>query len=85
MNEAELFDLRRSLETIRDIIMFFQKDNDGETDDNEKNSQFPTLCKLAEDIMVFPQLTSTRTVINGRQHITKSELDIEAGTIGRLC
>ena len=58
MNEAELFDLRRSLETIRDIIMFFQKDNDGETDDNEKNSQFPTLCKLAEDIMVFPQLTS---------------------------
>lgn len=58
MNEAELFDLRRSLETIRDIIMFFQKDNDRETDDNEKNSQFPTLCKLAEDIMVFPQLTS---------------------------
>ena len=58
MNEAELFDLRRSLETIRDIIMFFQKDNDGETDDNEKNSQFPTLCKLAEDIMGFPQLTS---------------------------
>ena len=58
MNEAELFDLRRSLETIRDIIMFFQRDNDGETDDNEKNSQFPTLCKLAEDIMVFPQLTS---------------------------
>lgn len=58
MNEAELFDLRRSLETIRDIVMFFQKDNNDDTEEDEKSSPYPTLYKLAEDIMVFPQLTA---------------------------
>lgn len=58
MNEAELFDLRRSLETIREIILFLQKDDETDDDGNYTNSHYPNLRKLAEDIMVFPQLTA---------------------------
>lgn len=58
MNEAELFDLRRSLETIREIILFLQKDDETDDDGNYTNNHYPNLRKLAEDIMVFPQLTA---------------------------
>ena len=54
MDEQELFDLRRSLETIRDIVRFLQRtDEDGE--ETEK-SPYPELKALAGDIIVFPQL-----------------------------
>ena len=54
MDEQELFDLRRSLETIRDIVRFLQKtDEDGV--ETEK-SPYPELKALAGDIIVFPQL-----------------------------
>lgn len=53
LDELELFDLRRSLETIRDIVRFLQKDaEDGE----EGASPYPCLKRLAGDIFVFPQL-----------------------------
>lgn len=53
LDEQELFDLRRSLETIRDIIRFLTPTTDGE---EEGSSPYPTLRKLAGDIIVFPQL-----------------------------
>ncbi len=56
LDEQELFDLRRSLETIRDIIRFLS------SEDEEENSPYPNLKKLAGDIAVFPQLI---TRING--------------------
>lgn len=57
MDEQELFDLRRSLETIRDIVRFLQQTNDEEdTDNDETHSPYPALHELAGDIMVFPQL-----------------------------
>ncbi len=52
LNEQELFDLRRSLETIRDIVRFLQKGEDEE----ENTSPYPCLKRLAGDITVFPQL-----------------------------
>ena len=52
LDEQELFDLRRSLETIRDIVRFLQK---GE-DEGENTSPYPCLKRLAGDITVFPQL-----------------------------
>ena len=55
MEEQELFDLRRSLETIRDIVRFLQRD---EEDEEETNSPYPALKELAGDIIVFPQLIS---------------------------
>ena len=57
MDEQELFDLRRSLETIRDIVRFLQQTDDEEDIDNdETHSPYPALHELAGDIMVFPQL-----------------------------
>ena len=52
LDEQELFDLRRSLETIRDIVCFLQKSEDEE----ESTSPYPCLKRLAGDITVFPQL-----------------------------
>ena len=51
MNEQELFDLRRSLETIRDIVRFLQRE-----EDEEASSPYPALHALAADILTFPQL-----------------------------
>ncbi|SHJ17835.1 endonuclease MutS2 [Bacteroides stercorirosoris] len=51
LDEQELFDLRRSLETIRDIVRFLEKD-----DTEEGDSPYPCLRHLAKDILAFPQL-----------------------------
>ena len=58
LDEQELFDLRRSLETIRDIVRFLQVKDD----DEEEASPYPCLSRLAGDITVFPQLIAK---ING--------------------
>lgn len=54
MNEAELFDFRRSIETINGIVRFLQRtQGDGEA---EATTPYPTLRRLAGDVMVYPQL-----------------------------
>ena len=62
LEEQELFDLRRSLETIRDIVRFLQHTNNEEEAEEEGESPYPALKALAGDIQVFPQLISR---ING--------------------
>ncbi len=57
MDEQELFDLRRSLETIRDIVRFLQQSDEEE---ETENSPYPALRELAGDILVFPQLFDLR-------------------------
>lgn len=49
LDEQVVFDLRRSLQTIKDIIGFFRKEE-------EENSPYPYLLKLAGEVVVFPQL-----------------------------
>lgn len=51
LDEPELFDLRRSLETIRDIVRFLET-----RQDEEEESPYPCLQRLAGDILVFPPL-----------------------------
>ena len=61
LDEQEVFDLRRSLETIRDIVSFLQQtEKDENEDDIQKNgkSPYPALHELAGDILVFPQIIS---------------------------
>ena len=58
MEEQELFDLRRSLETIRDIVRFLQRTSSEEGEEEGGISPYPYLRDLAGDIMVFPQLIS---------------------------
>ena len=58
MEEQELFDLRRSLETIRDIVRFLQRTSNDEGEEEGGVSPYPKLRDLAGDIIVFPQLIS---------------------------
>ena len=53
LDEQELFDLRRSLETIRDIVRFLLKEDE---EQEGGQSPYPALRRLAEDILVFPQI-----------------------------
>ena len=62
MDEQEVFDLRRSLETIRDIVRFLQKPGNMEDDNETTDSPYPNLRELAGDILVFPQIIAR---ING--------------------
>lgn len=49
LDEKELFDLKRSLQTISDIVRFLKPGEDGET-------RYPALTALAGEVMVFPRL-----------------------------
>ncbi len=51
MDEGELFDLRRSLDTINQIVRFFYKNEE------EEPSKFPNLEALATEVQSFPTLT----------------------------
>lgn len=51
LDEQKLFDLRRSLETINNIVRFLHHH-----EDEEGQSPYPNLSALAGDVMVFPQL-----------------------------
>lgn len=49
IEEHSLFDLRRSLQTIQDIVTFLHKEE-------EENTEYPYLYRLAGDVATFPQL-----------------------------
>lgn len=51
IDENALFDLRRSLQTIRDIVSFLKKEE-------QENTPYPHLYKLAGEVIIFPQLIS---------------------------
>lgn len=57
LEENEMFDLRRSLETIADIVRFLRK---SETQDGEEQtgstSLYPALYRLTQDVMTFPTI-----------------------------
>ncbi len=53
LEENELYDLRRSLETISKIVTFLNK-NSG--DDDKPEFAYPALHRLAEDVMTFPAM-----------------------------
>ena len=48
MSEQEIFDLRRSLQTVADIASFFGGEDDGE--------RYPALKRLAADVVLFPDV-----------------------------
>ena len=63
LEEDELFDLRRSLKTIADIVAILNHsdEDDAHADQEdgwrrEKKYPYPALHRLAEDVMTFPQL-----------------------------
>ena len=53
LEEDELFDLRRSLETIGVIVTFLNKNNG---DEENPEHAYPALHRLAEDVQTFPAI-----------------------------
>jgi DNA mismatch repair protein MutS2 len=53
LDEDELFDLRRSLETIGVIVNFLNKNNG---DDENPEYPYPSLRQLAKDVQTFPAI-----------------------------
>ncbi len=57
LEENELYDLRRSLETIGIIVNFLSKREEGDTDSEEHvEYPYPALHRLAKDVMTFPAM-----------------------------
>ena len=57
LEENEIFDLRRSLQTINDIVRFLQRAED-RGEGQLPAPLYPALYQLAHGVAVFPQLTS---------------------------
>lgn len=55
LEAAELFDLRRSLQTIADIVNYLNR-TDAADDDETQTYPYPALHSLTEEVMTFPQI-----------------------------
>ena len=58
LDEGELFDLRRSLETISNIVSFLNRTRGGSESENDEEADYayPTLHDLTKDVQTFPSL-----------------------------
>jgi DNA mismatch repair protein MutS2 len=73
--EKELFDIRRSLETINEIVRFFQLKRE------EDGGIYPYLQELATDVSSFPQLTRRIDTILDKFGKVKDSASPELGNI----
>ncbi|MDR0982191.1 MAG: endonuclease MutS2, partial [Culturomica sp.] len=78
LDEQELFDLRRSLETIRNIVRFLKTDDEEGTD-----IPYPELHRLAGDVAVFPQLITKIDAILDKYGRIKDTASAELSRIRR--
>lgn len=76
LDERELFDLKRSLQTIHDIVRFFRPVE-------EEEIKYPALTALAGDILVFPQLIGKIDAILDKFGKIKDSASPELQTIRR--
>ena len=76
LDERELFDLKRSLQTIHDIVRFFRPAE-------EEEIKYPALTALAGDILVFPQLIGKIDAILDKFGKIKDSASPELQTIRR--
>lgn len=56
LDESELFDMRRSLETICNIVKYLNRTDDDDRGDEEASYPYPSLHRLTVDVVTFPQL-----------------------------
>lgn len=87
IEENEVADLRKSLDTVRNVISFFRKDED---------NRYPTLKELAKDVRYFPVVIDRINKIlkkNGRirdnatpalNHIRQGILSLQSQISGKL-
>ena len=80
IEENELFDLRRSLETIHRIVQFL---NRGEGEGTDRRYSYPALHNLAEYVITFPELVRRIDQILDKFGRIKDSASAELGTIRR--
>ena len=56
MEEQEVFDLRRSLETIHKIVVYLNGERKTENNEDGEGREYPALARLAENVMTFPAM-----------------------------
>ena len=56
LEENEVFDLRRSLETISNIVIYLNRDQNAGREGLEPSYAYPALQRLTNDIMTFPAM-----------------------------
>ena len=78
LNEQELFDFCRSLQTIQDILSFFQKAVNEET-----SPSYPFLMELTESVATFPQLIKAIHSILDKYGKIKDTASVELARIRR--
>lgn len=86
LEENELFDLRRSLDTICNIVNYLNRSDDGETNEDgetERIYPYPALHKLAADVLTFPQLVMRIDQILDKFGKIKDNASPELATIRR--
>lgn len=76
LDERELFDLKRSLQTIHDVVRFFRPAE-------EEEIKYPALTALSGDILVFPQLIGKIDAILDKFGKIKDSASPELQTIRR--
>ena len=82
LDEGELFDLRRSLETICNIVNYLNR-SDGNDDEEEKTYPYPALHRLTADIITFPQLIQRIDQILDKFGKVKDSASVELQNIRR--
>lgn len=84
IEEDELFDLRRSLETIVGIVNFLNAgDSEDEDDEEEPHWRYPALHDMADGVATFPMLvTRIDRILDKYGHI-KDSASVELGRIRR--
>ncbi len=75
LEENELFDLKRSLETIQGIVRFLNR--------SEEEPLYPALQRLTNDVMTFPQLIQRIDMILDKFGKVKDSASPELGNIRR--
>lgn len=73
LETMELFNLRRSLQTIKGIIRFFKKE--------ERAENYPNLKSIADNVVVYPYVTEGIDRILNRQGIIKDNASPELAKI----
>ena len=58
LEEGELFDLRRSLDTINAIVRFLRRTNSSDDLNTNGTPCYPTLIRLTDDVRTFPDIVS---------------------------
>ena len=84
LDEQELFDLRRSLETIGQIVRFLlHREEEEETDATLPAFRYPCLGRLAADVEAYPQLVKLIDSILSPYGKIKDNASPELGRIRR--